>query len=234
MVHKRMVTRWMREMVRVKGDGINGSVVLSPLLGHAFVLQSIQMSDVVDSLARDKSDGRRVSAQIDTIDIEGPDITIGRVEMGMEMSMSGFHSVVEGNSIALTNPFDVLILVGEFHTVNGITQLVTISVLIDPSRVIVHLAMIMMRHAGQSSFSSLLTSRRTGSITMLRPRHKSFPRSVVSFGRVNGGRPPRGLKRMGKTDGMTSGINMTGIVVIFFVVVVVAMSDVIIVQTRDE
>ena len=61
----------------------------------------------------------------------------------------------------------------------------------------------------------------------------SFPRRDVSVGRVNGGRPPKGLKQMRKTDGVASVINMAGIVVVYFVVGV-AMSDVINVQTRDE
>ena len=159
----------MGEMVRMKGDGIERGIALPPLLGHAFVFQSIKMSDVVDGLTRNKGDGRRVIAQVDTIDIEGPDITMGRVEIGMDMSMSSFHSVVESHSIALANPTNVLILAGEFNTVNSITHLATINVLTDPSRVTVHLAMIMMRQAGHDCFSCLLTSRRTRSVTMLHP-----------------------------------------------------------------
>ena len=95
MMHGWVVTGRVGEMVRLKGDGIHRcSAVLPQLLGHAFIFQSIMMSDVVDGLSRDTGNWRRVFAHIDTIDIQGPDATIGRVKVGMDMSMSGFHSVV--------------------------------------------------------------------------------------------------------------------------------------------
>ena len=103
-MHGWVVAGRVGEMVRLKGDGIHRcSAVLPPLLGHAFIFQSIMMSDVVDGLSRDKGNWRRVFAHIDTIDIQGPDATIGRVKVGMDMSMGGFHSVVENRSIALAN-----------------------------------------------------------------------------------------------------------------------------------
>ena len=123
MMHGWVVAGREGKIVKLKGDGIHRrSAVLPPLLGHAFIFQSIMMSDVVDGLSRDKGNWRRVFAHIDTIDIQGPDATIGRVKLGMDMSTCGFHSVVENRSIALANPNNVLILAGEFNTVINITH----------------------------------------------------------------------------------------------------------------
>ena len=117
----------------------------------------------------------------------------------------------------------MLILAGELNTVNSITHFASINVLIDPRRVTVHLAMIMIRQAGHNCFSPLLASRRTGSVTILHPRHMPFPRRDMSFGRVNGGRPPKGINPTRETNDLRSGVNMSGFVISTVVVVAVVM-----------